>query len=133
VATEPRSVRVELQWIAGEYAICRLPPDSRLGNLATGPFLSVTRTGDELSVVCLASEAPDDARCERGYELLRVAGSMDLGLTGVLASLTAPLAAAGIPIFAVATFDTDYLLIRGADHERAAAALVAAGHRFVTG
>ena len=93
--------------------------------------MSITRTVDELSVVCLAEEAPAGSRAEGPYALMRVAGSMALGLTGVLASIAAPLAAAQISIFAVATFDTDYLLVRMADRERAAAALVAAGHRFV--
>jgi hypothetical protein len=126
----PTRKTLELLWVEGEYAVCRLDPHARLSSMPRGPFMSITRTVDELSVVCLAEEAPEGSRVEGPYALMRVAGSMILGLTGVLASIAAPLAAAQISIFAVATFDTDYLLVRVADRERAAAALVAAGHRF---
>ena len=121
--------RLELQWIEGEYAICRLDPHARLSAMPRGPFMSITRTVDELSVVCLADEAPEGSRSEGPYALMRVAGSMELGLTGVLASIAAPLATAGVPIFSVATFDTDYLLVRAADRDRAEKALIAAGHQ----
>ncbi len=123
--------RLELHWIEGEYAICQLDPHARLSSMPRGPFMSITRTVDELSVVCLAEEAPEESRTEGPYALLRVAGSMDLSLTGVLASIAAPLAAAHIPIFSLATFDTDYLLVRSADRTRAESTLAAAGHRFV--
>jgi hypothetical protein len=125
--------RLELHWIEGEYAVCRLDPHARLSAMPRGPFMSITRTVDELSVVCLAEEAPEGSRVEGPYALMRVAGSMVLGVTGVLASLAAPLAAAQISIFAVATFDTDYLLVRTADRTLAEATLVAAGHRFRAG
>ena len=127
----PTGKKLELLWVEGEYAICQLPAHAHLTAMPGGPFLSITRTTDELSIVCLAEEAPEGSRSEGPYALLRVAGSMELGLTGVLASIAAPLAAAHISIFSVATFDTDYLLVRAADRERAGAALVAAGHRFV--
>jgi len=126
------SHELDLTWIDGEYAVCKLPARALLSALPGGPFVSITRTSDELSVVCLASEAPKGSWAEGTFALLRVVGSMDLGLTGVLASLTGPLADAEVPIFALATFDTDYLLVRTADRERAEAALVSAGHRIVS-
>jgi hypothetical protein len=89
---------------------------------------SVTRTPDELSVVCDASAVPDDVRCERGWRCLRVAGAMPFTLVGVLASLTAPIAAAGVGVFALSTFDTDYLLVKESDFARAVEALRTAGH-----
>ncbi len=121
----------DLEWLEGEYAVCRLDAHAHLSSLPGGPFFSLTRTSDELSIVCLAEEAPAESRSEGPYALLRVSGALPLGLTGVFASLAAPLAAAAVPIFPLATFDTDYLLVRAADRNRAAEALVAAGHRFV--
>jgi hypothetical protein len=86
------------------------------------------RTRAELSVVCAAARVPDGVRAERGWRALAVCGRLDLGLTGVLAGLLAPLAAAGVPIFAVSTYDTDYVLVREERLAEAVAALRAAGH-----
>lgn len=124
---------LRLLWLPGRYSIGRLPPDSAPQPSPRGPFVSFTRTGDELSLVCLEAEMPAAARSEGAFALFRVAGSMELGLTGVIASLTAPLAAAGIPVFTVATFDTDYVLVRESDRVRTEEALAAAGYRFVGG
>ncbi|HEX9801136.1 MAG TPA: ACT domain-containing protein [Thermoanaerobaculia bacterium] len=120
----------ELVWLSGRYRIGRFPPSSALVSVPSGPFVSITRTADELSLVCPEEEMPRGGRSEGPYALFRVAGRMDLGLTGVIAALTAPLAAAAIPVFTVATFDTDYVLVRESDRERAQAALEKAGHRF---
>jgi len=121
-----------LVWIEGRYAICRLPPDAPAPELPGGAFLSISRTPEEVSLVCELAFAPSGARVEEPFALLRVTGSMDLGLTGVLASLAGPLAAAGIPVFAIATFDTDYILVPEAMRESTEAALIAAGHHFVS-
>jgi hypothetical protein len=124
------SATLVLAWVPGDYAICRLPARSRLGSLPGGEFLAFTRTGEELSIVCVAGETPEGAEVEGPYALFRVAGRLPLGLTGVLASLVDPLRDAAIPVFALSTFDTDYVLVRRADRDRAEAALAAAGHRF---
>src|SRR5207245_7669555 len=100
-----------------------LPPWATAGDL-----FSVTRTDDELSVVCRHEAAPGGVFCERGWHCLRVAGSMPFTLVGVLASLTAPVARAGVGVFAISTFDTDYLLVKARDMPKAVAALSAAGH-----
>jgi hypothetical protein len=91
-------------------------------------FFSVTRTGEELSVVCREVLVPEGIRAERGWRAIRVAGVLDLSEVGVLASLVVPLAGAGISLFALSTFDTDYLLVKEHDLGRAVEALVAAGH-----
>jgi hypothetical protein len=123
----------DLDWLEGDYAICRLDPHARLGSMPGGPFFSLTRTVDELSVVCLFEEAPAGSRSEGPYAILRIVGELPLELTGILASILNPLAAAGVPIFGLSTFDTDYVLVRRSDRERAEAALVAASHRFASG
>jgi len=97
----------------GRFAVCRLPAGAGVpGWAAGGPLVSITRTAEELSVVCRDEAVPDGVRCERGWRCLRVAGVLDFSLTGVLASLLGPLAAAGVSVFVVSTFDTDYLLVK---------------------
>jgi hypothetical protein len=110
-------------------AICRLPKDASLPDWAlTGAFVSITRTNDELSIVCNQVRVPEDVLCERGWRGLKVEGLLDFSLTGILAALTAPLAEAEISIFPVSTFDTDYLLVKEADLHKAIDAFSAAGH-----
>jgi hypothetical protein len=113
----------------GTFAVCRLAADAPVPGWATGgPFVSITRTGDELSVVCREGAVPAGVRCERGWRCLRVAGTLDFSLTGVLASLVGPLAEAGVSASAVSTFDTDYLLVKASGFERAVEVLRRAGH-----
>ncbi len=89
---------------------------------------SVTRTGNVLSVVCRQEMVPSGTQAEVGWRCLRVAGAMPFTLVGVLASLTGPVAAAGVGVFAVSTFDTDYLFVKEAEFQTAVAALRRAGH-----
>src|SRR5438105_6081950 len=89
---------------------------------------SSTRTVEELSVVCQQEMVPSGTQAEVGWRCLRVAGAMPFTLVGVLASLTGPVAAAGVGVFAVSTFDTDYLLVKEAEFPAAVAALRGAGH-----
>ena len=126
--TQPLSL--DLVVLDGRCAICRLSPDAPIPSWALGgPFCSITRTPDELSVVCAEGTVPENVRCERGWRCMRIAGPLDFALTGVLASLAVPLREAGVSLFAVSTFDTDYLLVKDSDLEWAVAALVRAGHR----
>jgi hypothetical protein len=90
----------------------------------------VTRTPTELSIVCREDSVPAGILANRGWRAIAVAGTLDFALTGVLASLVSPLAAAGVSIFAVSTYDTDYVLVKKNTLDRAVAALSAAGHRF---
>lgn len=120
---------MKLLQLPGRYAICRLPVDAPLPAWAIGGnFSSVTRTADEVSVVVSANAVPLGVRCEPGWCCLRVAGTLDLALVGVLAALAEPFASAGVSVFAISTFDTDYLLVRERDLDRAAVALAGKGH-----
>jgi hypothetical protein len=119
----PRSLIVLPQ----KFAVCRLSGDALIAPWAAeGEFFSITRTADELSIVCCQDSVPEGTRCERDWRCLRVAGAMPFAVVGVVAGLTAALAEAGISVFVVSTFDTDYLLTKQKDW---AAALEALRHR----
>lgn len=124
--------RLRLEVLPGRYAVARLDRAAELPEWVDGPgFTSASRSDDELSVVCDEIRVPDRVHAERGFRCLRVAGPLDFAQTGVLASIAAPLADAGISIFAVSSFDTDYVLVRGDALAAAIAALAAAGHDIV--
>ncbi len=121
--------RLTLLVVDGTFAVCRLDVDAPIPPWATaGRFFSVTRTAAELSVVCRQDAVPEGVACEAGWRCLRVAGALPFSAVGVLASLTAPLAAAGVSVFVVSTFDTDYLLVKEGLLERAADVLRQVGH-----
>jgi hypothetical protein len=89
--------------VDGVFAVCRLEPGAPIPIWSTADdFFSITRTADELSVVCRQDAVPDGINCERGWRCLRVAGTIPFSVVGVLASLTAPLAEAGISVFTLA-------------------------------
>lgn len=119
-----------LTLLAGKLAVWRLDADAALPAVAVGELLSVTRTADELSVVSAPSEVPAGVAAETGWRCLRVEGPLPFEMTGVLATLSAPLARAGVPIFVISTFDTDYLLVKETDLDRACSALREDGHHI---
>jgi GNAT superfamily N-acetyltransferase len=129
-AAVKKALKLTLVVLDGSFAVCRLGADAPLPGWAAagGSFVSIARTADELSVVCRDEAVPAGVRCERGWRCLRVAGTPDLSLVGVLASLLGPLAEAGVSVFVVSTFDTDYLLVKAPDFERAVGVLEQAGH-----
>lgn len=117
---------MNLTLLAETYAVSR--PDSAPDWLPSEGFMSLTRTHEEISVVCEESRVPRGVRSEPGWRAFQLAGPIPFSMTGVLASLLTPLAQARIPIFAVSTFDTDYVLVREADLAATITALEAAGH-----
>ena len=112
----------------GRMAVCSLKPGTEIPAwAAAGSFFSITRTPDELSIVCEEQLVPVGTRVEAGWCALKVEGPLDFSLTGILAGLSGALARAGISLFAVSTFDTDYILIKEEDQQDAIAALRDAG------
>lgn len=110
-------------------AICRLDRDASIPEWALGSsFCSITRTPDELSLVCLETTVPDEVAASRGWRCIRVDGTLDFSLTGILAGLARPLADAGISIFAVSTYDTDYLLVEATNLARSVVVLEGSGY-----
>jgi uncharacterized protein len=119
----------ELSLLPERFAICRLALDAVVPEWATrGQFFSITRTSDELSVVTETALVPERLRTEVSWRVMKVHGPFDLSEVGVLAALVAPLATAGVSVFTISTFDTDYLLMQCSQLREAVANLRNAGH-----
>jgi uncharacterized protein len=113
------------------FAICRLHPDGFIPHWALiGDFVSLTRTNTELSIICPQENVPEDALAERGWRCIKVDGPFDFSVPGVHASLALPLAEANISVIAIATYDTDHLLVKDEDLEYTIQTLTQAGHTF---
>ena len=122
---------IALSVLPETFAICRLDPAAPIPSwVTTRDFFSITRTQDELSIVCAQRDVPAGIKCERGWRALKVEGKLDFALTGILASLAAPLADAGISIFAISTYDTDYLLVKETNLPPAVQVLSTAGNKI---
>jgi hypothetical protein len=121
-----------LELLPHTCSICRLEPQADIPSWAlAGDFFSITRTQDELSLVCSQERVPHGVECDKGWRCIMVRGPLDFSLVGILASLTSSLAEVGISIFAISTFETDYLLVKGENLERAVLKLKEAGHDVV--
>ncbi|MFP5261752.1 MAG: ACT domain-containing protein [Blastocatellia bacterium] len=122
-------LKLTLSILEGDFAVCRLSPHSGIPAWAVNDtFFSITRTPEELSIICPGDRVPEGERREAGWRCLKVEGPLDFSMVGAMAALAAPLGDAGISLLAVATFDTDYLLVREKDFERAITELSGAGH-----
>jgi uncharacterized protein len=120
---------LELTLLPERFAISRLAADAPIPEWAIkGLFFSITRTGDELSVVTELSQVPPGVKSQPGWRVLKVHGPFVLSEIGVLSALATPLAEAKVSLFAVSTFDTDYLLVASETLSTAIAALERAGH-----
>ena len=111
------------------FSVCQLAPDASIPPIQGG-FFALVRTEDELSLVCRHDTAPETAKRQDGWCCLRFEGPFDFSLTGILVAVAAPLAQAKISIFALSTFNTDYLLIPQAQWQDAAIVLTNAGHHI---
>ena len=126
---------IAFRLVPGEWAIARLPAAAPLPDwaLLPGAFVALVRTAEELSIVAPAASTPANLpSVETGWSLLQLQGPFAFSETGILASFASPLAEAGIALFAISTFNTDYLLLKTATLPAALRALAAAGHRLET-
>src|SRR5262245_8348959 len=118
-----------LSLLEEQFAICRLECNVPAPAWAfEGSFFSITRTSEELSIVCPVKHVPENVRSQPGWRLLRLDGPMDLELTGIVASIAEPLADAGVAIFPMTTYDREYILIKEEQVHLAITALTAYGH-----
>ena len=124
--------RLKFRKLPGLYGIVRLGSEVPVPSWATkGDFSAVTRTAEELSIVCPASNLPDGVRSQHRWICLRLEGPFPLSQTGVLLSFIEPLSTNGVPIFAVSTHNTDYVFVRDDKAKRALDLLRAAGHTLL--
>ncbi len=116
--------------LPGQYALARLAPESPapVWAFASHGFASVTRTADELSVVCLADLVPAGVKSDGGWCCLKLKGPFAFDQVGILASFAVPLAQSGVGIYAISTFDTDYILVKENQRDLAIKSLLSAGH-----
>ena len=125
--------RLRLTRLDARFAVCRLPPDAAVPSWARADagLLSITRTRNELSLVCAESLVPDGVTAERGFMGLVLDGPIAFTTTGVIAAIAGPLARAALGVFVVSTYDTDYVLVKQAQLDAAIAVLGEAGHTIV--
>ncbi len=124
-----RMKKLALSLLPHTYAVCQLHPDKHIPYWALlGDFVSLTRTHEELSIVCQQDNVPGEIEAERGWRCLQVQGAFDFSVAGVHVSLAIPLAEANISVLAIATYATDYLLIKEENVEQALHVLEQAGH-----
>ena len=127
-----KSPKLKLTVLPGAFCIHRLAPTAAVTQEAlAGEFSCICRTAEELSIVCADTLVLDSDRRDAGWSCIKVVGPLDFGMTGILADLSTLLANAGISIFAVSTFDTDYILVKTEKLARAVAALENGAHIFV--
>ena len=119
--------------LSKSFVVARLEPSAAVPSavMASRDFMSITRTDDELSIVCSEHAATDLTQADGPWRAIKIHGPFAFDQTGVLASFLNPLANVSIGIFAASTFDTDYILVKSENLERAIQALQLAGHRFV--
>jgi hypothetical protein len=118
--------------LSDQFAVCRLSPDADIPAWSqNAKFFSITRSKDELSVVCLGKDVPGNILAECGWRALKVKGALDFSLTGILASITNPLAKAKIPVFVISTYDTDYIFVRENHLSQAISVLSKEGHSII--
>lgn len=124
---------ISLVLLEGDYSVCRFEPKTRIPPLS-GPsdIYSLTTTHLETSLVCSTVAVPAGGRTDSGWRVLYVEGPIPFDLTGVIAGITSAVAAAGLPVFVLSTFDSDLLLLRGESLDKAIAALNGSGYLVAT-
>ncbi|MFC4856305.1 ACT domain-containing protein [Actinophytocola glycyrrhizae] len=120
--------RLTIDIVPGDYTVCRLPAGTEPPRIEGAGLVSVTSTPTGVSVVCPSDVAPETEHAHPGWRLLTVRGPLEFDLTGVMAALAGELAAAGVSLFAVSAYDTDHVLVKATDLQRAVQALREAGH-----
>ena len=114
-----------MKLIKEKYGVCRINPNELIPEWAqNSDFFSITKTCDELSIVCSQDDIPNDIQCEKDWKILKIEGPLDFSLVGILASISTILAQKGISIFAISTYDTDYILVKNKDIDNAIESLI---------
>lgn len=124
--------KLTLALLPESFAICRLDADAPIPEWAKSEsFYSLTRTADELSIVCAQTNVPVGIKCGSDFRCLKIEGKLDFSEIGILASLATTLANTRISILAISTYDTDYILLKEHELKKAIGVLREAGHQFL--
>ena len=124
--------KLSLKVLPGRFVVAQFPPGTQIPSIFSGAdLIAEIRTPEEVTLICLEEKVPEGAKTEPGWRVIKVIGPLDFALVGILAELAGLLADAGISIFALSTFDTDYILVKSERLAGAQAALTQAGHQFL--
>ncbi len=122
-------MHLNLTILPEKIAVCKFQSNSEIPAWAlNSTFYSITKTKEELSIVCLEDQLEGDEQVERGWKAIKVEGPLDFSLIGILANLSSILASGKISIFVISTFDTDYILVKEDQLEKAQQLLSKSGH-----
>ena len=124
--------KLSLKILPDRMAVCRLEPTAPLPDWIDEPgFYSVTRTEEELAIVCPETHLAPGTTSEAGWRCFKVQGVLDFSEIGIIFSLTQPLAESDVSVFVISTFDTDYFMVKEEDLAKAIDALTAVGHQII--
>lgn len=125
-------MKLRMSLFKENFGISRLKAEASIPEWSkTGPFYSITKTTEELSMVCLQHAIPSYIKCERDRRLLKVEGPLDFSLIGIISAISTALAKRGISIFTISTYDTDYILVKNNDIDKAIETLIEVGYEIV--
>lgn len=123
---------ITMQLLNDKFAVCRLNKDESTPQWAySSDFYSISKTSDELSIVCKQSDVPTDVTCEKEWRVLKILGPLDFSLIGILSKISRILADESIGIFVVSTFDTDYILVKNTNINKAVRALANENYKII--
>ena len=118
--------------LASSFAVCKLRPEASIPQWAyQGRFISITKTEEEVSIVCQTDNIPEDVVCAKNWRALKIVAELDFVLVGILAAISNTLAQAGISIFAISTYNTDYILVQEKHLDLALQTLLKAGCKVI--
>ncbi len=125
--------KLNLKLLKGKYSVCRINKDDEIPKwIFNEEFFSITKTEDELSIVCLQDKIKDDVLCERNWKILKIEGPLDFSLIGILSKISTLMANNNISIFAISTYDTDYILIKEESIDKAIEVLINNNYNVIT-
>jgi len=125
-------ISLSLSILKETFAICRFSPTEKIPDWTLkGSFYSVTHTDDELSVVCPQNLVENAEKIDKGWKVFKVEGALDFSLVGIMANLSSTLASGGVGVFVISTYDTDYVLVKKENLEKAIELLSKAGHKII--
>lgn len=124
--------KLKIKLLEKKFCVCRLNKNDTVPEWTrNNDFCSITRTSEELSIVCMQNNVPDDIKCEKDWRILKIEGPLDFSLVGILASISEILSQSKISIFAISTYNTDYILVKDSEISNAVNELSKSGYEII--